>query len=255
MDQTEYGNWVPLRMIGAGLGATGLCLFLALVFERGFPGYLFWALALLLAAMSGYLILGRAALARNKGELQTKIRSLVLDRLDWDGRGEVLDIGCGNGPLSIALAREYPRARVRGVDYWSGMWDYSLAACQENARAAGLEERVLFQRADAASLPFEDQSFEAAVSNFVFHEVRGVKDKREVLKEALRVVKKGGAFAFQDLFLAKRFYGDLGSLLRELKESGVEEVGFEETSRADFIPAFLRLSFMLGRIGIIHGRK
>ncbi len=255
MDQAEYGNWVPLRMIAAVIGATGLFVLLALIFDRGFPAYLLWTLALLLAAAAGYLILGRAALARNKGEIQTRVRDLVLDRLDWDGQGRVIDIGCGNGPLSMALAREYPRAEVTGVDYWSGMWDYSLSACRENARAEGLEERVSFKKADAAALPFEDQAFEAAVSNFVFHEVKSAKDKREVVKEALRVVKKGGAFAFQDLFQAKRFYGEPDSLLRELRETGVEEVRFEDTSRADLIPAFLRLSFMLGRIGIIHGRK
>jgi ubiquinone/menaquinone biosynthesis C-methylase UbiE len=38
-------------------------------------------------------------------------------------------------------------------------------------------------------LPFADEHFDAVVSNFVFHEVKDVKDKRAVIKEALRVLK------------------------------------------------------------------
>ena len=36
------------------------------------------------------------------------------------------------------------------------------------------------------------------MSNFVFHEVRSAKDKRDVVREALRVIKPRGAFAFQE---------------------------------------------------------
>ncbi len=255
MDQVEYGNWVPLKMIATVVAAVAVFFIPALILGRGVLSYLFWALAALSAAAAAYLVLARWALSRNNGEIQTRIRDLVLANLEWDGQGRVLDIGCGNGPLSLALAREHPRARVTGVDYWSGMWDYSLKACRDNARAEGLEERVSFEKADAGNLPFEDQSFEAAVSNFVFHEVKRVKDKREVLQEALRVVKDGGAFSFQDLFQVKRCYGDLDSLLQELRDSGIREVRFTDTTRAEFIPAYLKAFFMLGSIGIIHGRK
>ena len=55
-------------------------------------------------------------------------------------------------------------------------------------------------------MDFPDETFDAAVSNFVFHEVRTAKDKRDVVKEALRVVKKGGAFSFQDMFSQKALY-------------------------------------------------
>ncbi len=80
------------------------------------------------------------------------------------------------------------------------------------------------------------------------------RDKREVLKEALRVVKKGGAFAFQDLFLLKRVYGDVDDLLETVRSWGVTSVEFVDTSKAPF-PKALRLPFMLGAIGVVHGRK
>jgi ubiquinone/menaquinone biosynthesis C-methylase UbiE len=67
----------------------------------------------------------------------------------------VLDIGTGTGEVALFLAREYPSARVRGVDI-----------SEEMIRAAkakvGLdpEGRIAFKVADAAKLPYEEESFD-----------------------------------------------------------------------------------------------
>jgi len=89
----------------------------------------------------------------------------------------------------------------------------------------------------------------------VFHEVRDVRDKNKLIEEALRVVKKGGWFVFQDLFLWKRVYGDLDDLLETIKDWGIETVEFIDTSKSDFIPKSMKLPFMLGTVGILYGRK
>jgi ubiquinone/menaquinone biosynthesis C-methylase UbiE len=114
---------------------------------------------------------------------------------------------------------------------------------------------VEFQKASASKLPFEDGYFDAAVSNLCFHEVADTKDKREVIREALRVVKKGGKFAFQDLFLFKQVYGDPQDLVAALKSWGVTKAEFIETRNAPFIPSALKLPFMVGSIAIIKGEK
>nr|WP_231551485.1 class I SAM-dependent methyltransferase [Methanobacterium sp. SMA-27] len=114
---------------------------------------------------------------------------------------------------------------------------------------------MTFQKATASDLPFENNYFDAAVSNLVFHEVQDTKDKRDVIKEALRVVKKGGTFAFQDLFHEKRIYGDIEDLLETIRNWGVESVEFSSTKDSKFIPKALKLPFMVGTIGIIYGKK
>jgi ubiquinone/menaquinone biosynthesis C-methylase UbiE len=119
----------------------------------------------------------------------------------------------------------------------------------------GVNERVAFQKASASALPFEDEYFDAVVSNLTFHEVSDVADKREVIREALRVIKKGGKFAFQDLFLENRTYGDIDDLLKTIRSWGIESVEFLDTSHSDFIPKALRLSFMVGTTGILYGKK
>ena len=249
VNEPDYGNWVSMRLIYIP-GAVGI-LFLVLSFLA--PVLIVGGV--LSIAVSAYFAYARYQFSPRGGNIQARIQTLVLARLDWDGAGHVLDIGCGNAPVSIMLARRFPQARVTGMDYWGGAWAYSKGACERNAEREGVADRVNFQKASASALPVEDESFDAAVSNLVFHEVGDAKDKRDVIKEALRVVKKGGKFAFQDLFLIKRVYGEVDDLLRTIKSWGIESVEFLDSSKSDFIPRALRLPFMVGTLGILYGRK
>jgi ubiquinone/menaquinone biosynthesis C-methylase UbiE len=180
---------------------------------------------------------------------------LALKQLVWDGDGRLLDIGCGNGALAIEAAKSYTKAQTTGMDYWGGQWEYSKETCEKNAQIAGVSERTSFQKASAAKLPFADEFFDVVLSNFVFHEVQDVKDKRAVIKEVLRVIKKDGLFVFQYLFLWKRLYGETGALLATIQSWGVQEVNIIDTSQQTFIPRAMKLPFMVGQIGIIYGRK
>ena len=251
VEKPDYGNWVSKKFICVP-GFLGLVfLGLGLVFLS-----LWWVLpALLFLAIAGYFTYARSLFSSQGGDIQNRIRALLLAHLDWDGNGQALDIGCGNAALAIALAHKYPRAAVTGIDYWGGNWEYSQAVCERNAQLEGVGERTIFRKASASKLPFEDETFDAAVSNLSFHEVSDSTDKREVVREALRVVKKGGKFAFQDLFLMKPVYGDPQELLETIRSWGIEEVEFIETRRADFIPAALKLPFMVGTLGLIVGKK
>ena len=245
----EYGNWVPKRMIYLS-GFVGL-VFLGL-------GFLFWVLAVpavLFFLVAAYFIYARYQFSLQGGKVQDRVWGLVLENLDWNGEGKALDIGCGNGALAIKLAKKHPKAQVTGIDYWGKRWEYSKSMCERNAELEGVNGRMTFQKASAVALPFDDGYFDATVSNFVFHEVSDAKDKREVIREALRVVKKGGIFSFQDEFLVKQFYGDTKDLVETIKSWGISKVEFVQTRDAGFIPKALKLSFMLGSIGIIKGEK
>lgn len=246
---TAYRNWVSTKFIVAPLLMGALFLGLTLVW----PGFIVLAAPCLLAGV--YFVYARHAFSPRGRNIQARLWAAVLDRLDWDGKGQALDIGCGNGPLTVALARRHPDGRVTGIDTWGKAWDYAKTACERNAEAAGVAGQTDFQKASASALPFEDETFDAAVSNFVFHEVVDVKDKRALIKEALRIVEKGGRFAFQDLFLVKPIYGEIEDLLETIRGWGIAEVAFVDTSASDFIPTALKLPFMLGQVGIIYGTK
>lgn len=253
MDKQEkrpnYGNWISRKVLYL-IGVLGIfCLLLSVVFfvlivgaVLCFAGFIYFAYAWYRFSPQG-------------GNLQVKIREAIMDYLSWNGKGIALDIGCGNAALTISLAKRFPSAKIVGLDFWSGKWEYSKRTCEENAQVEGVANRVQFRKASAAKLPFSEEYFDAAVSNMVFHEVNDVGDKREVIKEALRVVKKGGKFAFQDPFLMKKMYGDIDRLLNEIRSWGIEEVQFSDTSHSEFIPKSLKPKFMLGAIGVIYGTK
>ena len=245
----DYGNWVSKKFI---LVPGFLCVvFLGLAFLIPFLA----VFAVLFFLICAYFLLAYQRFSPAGGNIQTQIVGLILDHLEWDGQGQALDIGCGNGALTIRLAKKYPAARVTGSDYWGKNWDFSKQACEQNADIEGVGDRILFQKASASALPFEDGSFDLVVSNLTFHEVSDTKDKREVLREALRVVKPGGEFVFQDLFLEEAIYGKPDELVRLVKSWGIRKVEFIKTCDEPFIPDLLKLPFMVGRIGILCGGK
>ncbi len=245
----NYGNWVSRKIIF-------LPLFLGVVIGIS-AIWIHWLFVLssFFFLIGIYFFLARWYFSDSGKNIQDQVQDLVIDHLNWDGKGKILDIGCGNGALSIKLAKKYAGAQVTGIDSWGKEWEYGKQTCEENAHIEGVSGQTRFKKTRAASLTFENDSFDAVVSNLVFHEVKEEKDKCLLIKEALRVVKKGGCFTFQDLFLWKAIYGDRKELIIKIKGWGINSVKFEDTSRSRFIPAFLKLPFMLGTIGIIYGKK
>ncbi len=243
----DYGNWTPRALVYVP-AALGL-LFLTLA--------LLWWLAVVPAAafLVAAACLAYVRHAFGAGGVQAKVYELLLGQLDWDGRGQALDVGCGNAGLTVRLAQRFPAARVTGIDRWGAFWEFSKEVCETNARVDGVGSRVSFQQASAVALPFEDGTFDAAVSNLVFHEVRDAKDKRALVREALRVVKPGGAFAFQDLFFDRGLYGDPTAFVETIQSWGTTSVTLTRTGDASFIPLLLRLPSAMGTMGIIAGRR
>ena len=70
----------------------------------------------------------------------------------------VLDMGCGTAMSSIFLAREF------GVQVWANDLWISPTENWERIRAAGMENQVFPLQAEAHSLPYAEEFFDAAVS-------------------------------------------------------------------------------------------
>jgi len=96
--------------------------------------------------------------------------------------GPVLDVGCGPGSLTEALAARFGAGSVAAVDPSEPF----VAACRE--RVPGADVRA----ASAEALPFAERSFGAALSQLVLSFVR---DADRMAAELSRVVREGGAVA------------------------------------------------------------
>jgi arsenite methyltransferase len=102
----------------------------------------------------------------------------------------VLDVGCGVGMTPCFIAKRYG-CRVVGVDISEAMVERSRErARREGAADADNEHpRVEFRVADAQDLPFEDDLFDAVITESV---TAFPEDKQRAVNEYVRVTKPGG---------------------------------------------------------------
>ena len=269
--EADYGNWVPTAMMKILWCATTVpivatVLLLALL-KTKIPGIVLLVITLMALCMTVYMQICRRKFDFNGGGVMGDVHQFLVDHFPWeksrneqgvaDGSGLILDIGCGAAALTNRVAKTYPNARITGIDFWGAEWSYAKEQCEKNSQLEGVDERVTFQKGDAAKLDFEDATFDGAVSNFVFHEVRSAKDKRDVVREALRVIKPGGAFAFQDMFGQKQVYGDMEEFTDMLrKEQIVSEIHYIAKIEKEIpLPAFVTAPWMIKDAGLIYGIK
>ena len=101
------------------------------------------------------------------------------------GKGNyVLDVGCGAGVTPVLLVKGR-NCRVMGVDISMGMVQRS----RERADREGLGDRIEVRVADAQELPFEDDTFDAVITESV---TAFPADKQKAVQEYVRVTKPGG---------------------------------------------------------------
>ena len=96
----------------------------------------------------------------------------------------VLDVGCGAGITPVFIAKRYG-CRVVGVDISEGM----VKRSKESIKRERVTDRVEFRVADAQDLPFDDNSFDAVITESV---TAFPEDKQKAVNEYVRVTKSGG---------------------------------------------------------------
>jgi SAM-dependent methyltransferase len=109
----------------------------------------------------------------------------------------VLDLGCGLGASSVALARAYPRAQVLGVD----LDEASVAEARAQAAEEGVADRVTFVVGDAAQVAAEGP-FELVT---VFEALHDMGDPVGALRAACALLAPGGSVLVADERVADRF--------------------------------------------------
>ena len=253
----DYGSWMsnPVFYMVGGLLAAAVVLaaLFFLVFQLAALGAAFVCAAVCLLALLGWLVWIRRQYAFGGGGIMGRVHQVVLSHLDFDGKGQLLEVGCGSGALSIRAALSWPETQVTGIDYWAAVYNYSQGLCEKNAASEGVAARCRFLHGDANQLDFPDGSFDAVVSNYVYHNITGA-DKRALLQESLRVLKKGGVFALNDE-MKPRMYGDMEAFAQELRDMGYEEVRLIDTAQEAFGSRRRAALMMLGESRMLVGRK
>ena len=261
--KADYKNWMPLGMVlgfgaasvglGAGTVAAGRLLPKGSGFKKGAVSVLA-AGTLGCAAFTAWSAYAREQFSyTGERKLSKQIIEGTASYVNLPEGGVGLDVGCGSGALTIACAKRNPRARMVGVDKWGPEYAaFNRARCEKNAKAEGIEN-VQFQKGDACKLDFPDESFDAVTSNYVYHNIVGV-NKQDLLRETLRVLKKGGTFAIHDL-MEKPRYGNMEKFAAELRAEGYEEVRLIPTAKGMFMSTAEGRRMLLFGSTLLVGKK
>lgn len=122
------------------------------------------------------------AYERQRGRSSKLLAPLFIDFVGV--QGEVLDVGCGTGALTFALARNKSVSKIVGVDLSEGFLAY--------ARSKTDDPRITFEQGDAQKLPFPDGAFDCCLALLV---VSFIPDAPKAAREMRRVTRPGGVVA------------------------------------------------------------
>jgi cyclopropane fatty-acyl-phospholipid synthase-like methyltransferase len=141
--------------------------------------------------------------------------------------GKNLDVACGKGETSKYLCKYYAAKNITGIN----ISDKQLESCLNNVPEAN------FLRLDAVSMELEDNSFDAVICvEAAFH----FNTRRRFLKEALRILKRGGYIVLSDILMSKRVTEYHQRTVPENHLDGIDdyqqmmqEIGFESVCIQD----------------------
>lgn len=104
----------------------------------------------------------------------------------------VLDVACGTGDFSIAIAKAIGNGKVIGVDISKEMLEVMRRKVLKN----NLEGIITQEVGDGEDLRFPEDSFDRVVNAFG---IRNFEDRDKGLREALRVLRPGGRLVILEL--------------------------------------------------------
>ncbi len=111
-------------------------------------------------------------------------RKTAINMLSTDKPKVILDVATGTADFAIATVRLHP-TKIVGVDISENMLRIGI----EKLRQRNLENKIQLMKADSESLPFEDNTYDAATVAFG---VRNFEHLQKGLKEIHRVLKPKG---------------------------------------------------------------
>ncbi len=141
--------------------------------------------------------------ARGKHARFISMMQEYLGAMEIDSAATVLDLGCGTGVASRAIAQRQGFAgRVTGID----RSPYLIATAKRFAAGEGVADVTEFRTGDSQSLSLPNAGFDAVVAHTL---ISHVEDPASVLREMARIVKRGGRIGIFDGDYASLTYGTI----------------------------------------------
>ena len=136
------------------------------------------------------------------------------------GKVKVLDAGCGNGAFLRAIKSVHKGINAIGVDKDGACINFAIR--KETANPKGIKYAVC----QIENLPFNTASFDMVIIALVLHEV-DIATRKQMLKEANRVLKRGGKLMVIDGVNEKK------SILDVMKSNSMKEIAVNKFNGYD----------------------
>lgn len=124
----------------------------------------------------------------------------LINTLNITKDSKVIDIACGKGTTAILISQKYG-CHVTAIDIDKKL----IEEAKYLTKKKGLESKITYYVGDALKLPFNDNEFDAAVSQAM---LVLVDDKIKAIQETNRVIKKGGIAGWLELTWKKEITKD-----------------------------------------------
>lgn len=131
----------------------------------------------------------------NQSTHSAEIRREILEYLPIKENANLIDIGTGFGPISFDLAVQRS-VHIQAIDHDMGKIETAAKVQEHVQEKMTLPGNIQFQQADVYQLPFEDDTFDFAISFFVFQHLH---HPQNAIQEILRVLKPGGMLCIVDV--------------------------------------------------------
>jgi len=118
------------------------------------------------------------------GRWASQLAKLFLDFIEFPDSGDLLDVGCGTGALTLTMAERWPSRRITGVDIAAPFISY--------ARSRRSGEQPIFELGDACGLSYANGEFAGAATQLV---LIFIPRPQAAVHEMRRVTRSGGTIA------------------------------------------------------------
>lgn len=144
------------------------------------------------------------------------LEPFLYSSIDYSESHHLIEIGCGVGAQTQILHRRFPYLQITSVDYEPSQ----ITKAKEGFEFMEKREKVNFEIADATSLPYENNTFDAA---FICWVLEHVSDPIKILKELSRVLKASSKIYLTEVFNSTLYVYPPQTILEEYWRAFNEE--------------------------------
>ena len=128
------------------------------------------------------------------------MRDFMLQKINWTGNENVLDIGSGTGLLMIGAAKMLTTGKTIGIDIWRAedLSDNTIENAWRNAELEAVKDKIDIKTEDARHLSFDNNSFDVILSMFCIHNIDEKSEQEKACFEIARVLKPNGTALIGD---------------------------------------------------------